>query len=155
MKRNSNPIENDWSSSKWLGLNISNWKLFWHETSSTVWNDREYEWMKRVKGKAWETYLLYKSIRHSRWVRALTAAGDAVSRKLAYFLRALSPWRIPYNQSFTGGLKKSFFKPKLAKLDNCNSNTALHKRWHSSINQCTCQWIRYKVKFVAVDTGND
>ncbi len=44
-----------------------------------------------------KVHLLCRSIQRSRWVRALVAADGAISRKLAYFLRALFPWQIPYS----------------------------------------------------------
>ena len=42
-------------------------------------------------------YLLYISTQRSRWVRVPIAAGVAISGKLAYSLRALFPWQIPYS----------------------------------------------------------
>jgi hypothetical protein len=44
-----------------------------------------------------KVHLLCRSIQRSRWVRALVVADGAISRKLAYFLRALFPWQIPYS----------------------------------------------------------
>ena len=90
-------ITGQWQVGRWTVLCMNQSIVAWCAYLSVMYRRPE-------QGSSHLLYLLYKSIQRSRWVRVPVAAGGVISRKPAYFLRALSPWRIPYKQMgmFTG-----------------------------------------------------